>query len=141
MSLLSGSCPPKNPSRSNPSSDSNSSANRGTSNNVDPGNPDEPDPTPNLKAPAATFDPFQVAAQKYPWMYMTSTLDGCFLFAPFRTVSYSIGRTQNHLKICLEELDEEQERTSNPQVSMRRRERLNFTMSLCRSYSLGDIST
>ncbi|KAJ7637208.1 hypothetical protein B0H17DRAFT_1107204 [Mycena rosella] len=29
-------------------------------------------------APQPTSDPLQVAAQVYPWMYMTSTLDACF---------------------------------------------------------------
>ncbi|KIK64773.1 hypothetical protein GYMLUDRAFT_400988 [Collybiopsis luxurians FD-317 M1] len=60
-------------------------------------------------------------------MYMTSTLDGCFLFAPFRTILYSVCRTQNHLKIRSEELDKEQERNSNQQVRYEV-ERLNFTM-------------
>jgi len=30
------------------------------------------------KVPAPTSDPLQVAAQLYPWLYMTSTLDACF---------------------------------------------------------------
>ncbi len=28
--------------------------------------------------PERTSDPLQIAAQVYPWMYMTSTLDACF---------------------------------------------------------------
>ncbi|KAG6854450.1 hypothetical protein C0991_006529 [Blastosporella zonata] len=30
------------------------------------------------KGPVPTSDPLQVAAQLYPWLYMTSTLDACF---------------------------------------------------------------
>ncbi|KAG6856997.1 hypothetical protein H0H87_011091 [Tephrocybe sp. NHM501043] len=30
------------------------------------------------QAPVPTSDPLQVAAQLYPWLYMTSTLDACF---------------------------------------------------------------
>ncbi|KAJ7639399.1 hypothetical protein FB45DRAFT_426181 [Roridomyces roridus] len=36
----------------------------------------EAEPQPD--APQRTSDPLQVAAQVYPWMYMTSTLDACF---------------------------------------------------------------
>ncbi|KAG5728629.1 hypothetical protein E4T56_gene442, partial [Termitomyces sp. T112] len=50
--------------------------------NHKPSGPPSPKPQnidkPKLTAPVPTSDPLQVAAQLYPWLYMTSTLDACF---------------------------------------------------------------
>ncbi|KNZ78606.1 hypothetical protein J132_11047 [Termitomyces sp. J132] len=50
--------------------------------NPKPSGPPPPKPQnidkPKLTAPVPTSDPLQVAAQLYPWLYMTSTLDACF---------------------------------------------------------------
>ncbi|KAF5369609.1 hypothetical protein D9757_010462 [Collybiopsis confluens] len=66
----------------------------------------------------ATSDPLQVAAQHYPWMYMTSTLDACFKDAE--------QTAENDLKTRSDALDKEEAEISEQRVRYDAEEAIEF---------------
>ncbi|KAJ3501071.1 hypothetical protein NLJ89_g9506 [Agrocybe chaxingu] len=62
--------------------------------------PAPPSPAANEQQPTRTSDPLQVAAQAYPWMFMSTTLDACFKSAETTATNEIDARTK--------ELDEQE---------------------------------
>lgn len=60
-------------------------------------------PEPPIEEPPQTHtsDPLQIAAQMYPWSFMTSTLDACFKNAEVAaTVALSFSVSASYFDLC-----------------------------------------
>ncbi|KAE9407232.1 hypothetical protein BT96DRAFT_914819 [Gymnopus androsaceus JB14] len=66
----------------------------------------------------ATSDPLQVAAQQYPWLYMTSTLDACFKDAE--------KNAKSDIKVRSDALDQEEAGTSDQRTRLEAGQSIEF---------------